>query len=231
MWHAALPHGRPEWATEVSDRRRVGPVRDNVQGWLSRDHTRKRGLIALFGAPCAAMIGFYFVGTYATRHSGEFDWELASIFGTAVGTLALAVATGALALTTARDVSATQQIAELGAQERADRLQPTVIGHVVTVSSSSVRVELRNVGLGAAVKISVTCESTYADVDTKTLASLLPDEKEPVHLQYVANSLGTVSNQSGTPPPARIHGNYRVTGTFLDRRGLPAGEVLDWVHS
>ena len=30
---------------------------------------------------------------------------------------------------------------------------------------------------------------------------------------------------------ATMSGNYEVSGRFLDRRGLPAGEVLDWTHA
>jgi hypothetical protein len=62
-------------------------------------------------------LAFYW---WVTTRRGRFDWELASIFGTAVETLLLAVATGALALTTARDVSATQEIALLTRSEQDD---------------------------------------------------------------------------------------------------------------
>jgi hypothetical protein len=63
------------------------------------------GLIALVLVAAAA---FYLVGRFASRMAG-FDWELASIFGTAVGTVLLALATGLLALLTRSEVIASRQ--------------------------------------------------------------------------------------------------------------------------
>jgi ribose/xylose/arabinose/galactoside ABC-type transport system permease subunit len=45
----------------------------------------------------AVVVGSFLVGQIASRHEG-FDWELAAIVGTAIGTTLLAAATGALAL-------------------------------------------------------------------------------------------------------------------------------------
>ena len=42
-----------------------------------------------------------------------FSWELAAVFGTAVGTTLLAFTTGGLAYLTGRDVSATRELAQL----------------------------------------------------------------------------------------------------------------------
>src|SRR2546423_14854080 len=99
---------------------------------------RRLVLGGLLVAPVAAIVGFVLVGWLATRaNSGDFDWELASVFGTAVGTTLLALATGFLAWTTSRDVSATEKIAEETSADRIDRGRPTVIGNVVAVERSS----------------------------------------------------------------------------------------------
>jgi hypothetical protein len=59
---------------------------------------------------------FVLVGQSASRDEG-FDWELASIFGTAVGTVLLAAATGFLAWVTRGEVVASRQELELSRQE------------------------------------------------------------------------------------------------------------------
>jgi hypothetical protein len=70
----------------------------------------------------AAVGGFPAVGHRAARPGVQgFDWELASIFGTAVGTVLLAAATGFLAVMTWSDVTATQEIAQQGREERVAR--------------------------------------------------------------------------------------------------------------
>jgi hypothetical protein len=86
----------------------------------------------------AAILGFLLVGHFASRAeecrrhfhcppAPWFDWELASIFGTAVGTVMLAIATGFLALTTFRDVTATEMIARETQEDRRERGRPTVL--------------------------------------------------------------------------------------------------------
>ena len=64
-------------------------------------------MLGLVGLTVAA---FLLVGDLASRHE-EFNWELASIFGTAVGTTLLALATGWLAYSTRSEVRATQKLA------------------------------------------------------------------------------------------------------------------------
>jgi hypothetical protein len=53
------------------------------------------------------------VGFVGAPHDERFSWELASIFGTALGTTLLAAATGWLAWSTRSEVRATQDLAEL----------------------------------------------------------------------------------------------------------------------
>ena len=87
---------------------------------LPRSRRRALFVVAVIASAVGAIAGFVLVGHYAARpNAGDFDWALASIFGTAVGTVLLAVSTGALALTTVRDVSATIEMVELTRQELA----------------------------------------------------------------------------------------------------------------
>jgi hypothetical protein len=55
------------------------------------------------------------VGFVGSEHG--FGWELAAVVGTALGTTLLAISTGLLALLTARDVSAAQELAQLTREE------------------------------------------------------------------------------------------------------------------
>jgi hypothetical protein len=58
------------------------------------------------------------VGLIAAAGHETFNWEVASIFGTALGTTALAGFTGALAFTTSGDVRATWELARLARQSK-----------------------------------------------------------------------------------------------------------------
>ena len=80
-------------------------------------------MLGLVGLTVAA---FLLVGDLASRHE-EFDWELASIFGTAVGTTLLALATGWLAYSTRSEVRATQKLAELTQEGQAASERPLVL--------------------------------------------------------------------------------------------------------
>ena len=76
-------------------------------GWIPT-----RAVMYGFLAALAAVIALsWLVGTIGGEHA--FDWELAAVFGTALGTTLLAITTGALAVLTAREVSATKELASL----------------------------------------------------------------------------------------------------------------------
>lgn len=90
-----------------------------------------------------------------------FNWELASIFGTALGTSALALATGWLAYTTSSDVRATWRLAELTYADQQAAEQPIVIVNSMSWAASRepregrVAVGIRNVGRGPATRVVV----------------------------------------------------------------------------
>ena len=97
----------------------------------------------------------YLVGLAATRGHGPFNWDVASIFGTALGTTALAAFTGALAFTTSGDVRATWRLAELTQEDQAARERPTVVLHHAEFRPAErhVSISFHNVGLGPALNI------------------------------------------------------------------------------
>jgi hypothetical protein len=66
----------------------------------------------------------------------EFDWDLAAVFGTAVGTTLLALATGALAFWTLQEVSATKELAALSRRDQQLRERPVVIQEDAALSFS-----------------------------------------------------------------------------------------------
>jgi len=115
---------------------------------------------ALFTLPLVIAIAFL-VGHYAARpETGSFDWELASIFGTAIGTTLLAIATGALAYTTTGDVRATWQLADLTIRAQQASIKPRFVdalGSGVMWSIAKppgdirVIVSVRNIGVGLAL--------------------------------------------------------------------------------
>jgi hypothetical protein len=162
----------------------------------------------------------FLVGHFAARGSPPkfFDWELAFIFGTALGTSALAVATGALAYTTSRDVSATSEIAELTRADQAARERPVVVVQVLAwtlrpeLAGGELELTLRNVGLGPALRIDFN--AVYEpDPDAVPLQpfgiipALMPGEETTV-------TWGTHWRES---VPIPHESGFRVYGTYRDR--------------
>jgi hypothetical protein len=90
--------------------------------------TRPRLLTWCLGGLLFIAAMAYLVGHYeARKNTGHFDWELASVFGTALGTTLLALATGALAFTTSGDVRATWELARLTREQQERNEQPVVL--------------------------------------------------------------------------------------------------------
>ena len=147
----------------------------------------------------AVVAAFVLVGTLASPDEG-FDWELASVFGTAVGTTLLALVTGWLAFTTRADFVA--------------RERPRVLILEVSVGQHdgdlwTMVVALANAGLGPALDIRL--EGTYEgevakfDVDAAKPIPLL-DPRDRTFPEFVLH---------GPLPPNPEH--FKVTGTYQDR--------------
>jgi hypothetical protein len=126
--------------------------------------TRKRVGVSLLVALPIVLVPSSLIGYFAARpHTGGFDWELAAIFGTALGTTLLAAATAALAYATSGDLLVTRQLAEIGEQQLQVGIKPWLADapfgqHTIdrpffdnTATVVDVRVPFRNVGVGLAL--------------------------------------------------------------------------------
>lgn len=159
------------------------------------------------------------VGAVGAPHGEEFSWEIASIFGTALGTTLLAGATGWLAWSTRSEVRATQDLAEVTRRQQAASERPTVL--LMRNSSWSgapengvVSVELQNVGLGPALRVNVSASYTgHSDwqpgIDSWTVPVIAPGTGVTVNLNA----------RFPEPPDDRDVVGYAfpVTGSYLDR--------------
>jgi hypothetical protein len=166
------------------------------------------------------------VGFFAATGHESFSWNVASIFGTALGTTALAGFTGALAFTTSGDVRATWELATLTRADQEARERPIVLldhaewqqrredlvpGQDVPSQSGVVDVRLRNVGLGPALRVVI--ESHYLDethepeITPGSIAALMPGELARFELPVVFPR---------KPPQIDLDG-FKIKGTYLDR--------------
>jgi hypothetical protein len=165
---------------------------------------------------------------------GHFDWTLAVDTGIAVGTLALAGFTGALAWVTSRDVSATRESVDLTREDMRMRSQPRVlVADVVTddvVETGSgwftltMEVSLRNVGLGAAFRVEFVPQFTLSgdavgyDRELYVIPAIPPGGVQL--LEISCNSQGRDVLVKVTKDPNLV----RLEGTYLDS-SLDAGKA------
>jgi hypothetical protein len=162
------------------------PERAPSYGVLTRRRLLTWGLVGLlFIAGIAFLVGHY----GARKNTRHFDWELASVFGTALGTTLLALATGALAFTTSGDVRATWELARLTRQDQEQRERPVVlVEDAVPVSrrqdsvydedlpeqTGALLVNLRNVGLGPALRVEGKPHYRYDDLEVVVEPKIIP---------------------------------------------------------
>jgi hypothetical protein len=187
----------------------------------------------LFAVALLAVVVGVSAGVGFASHGRGFDWSVASVFGTALGTTLLAVATLALAYSTWQDVRASQRIAEvtskslqLAESERQERVRPAVIGTVTGFNGNPpsalrpfLEIEIHNVGGGVAIDIVVSPE--YAGdgeipVDAKTLPMLLPGATLPLAVEFSEDVSPVFLGPFETE-------DFRLRGTYRDRLGR-------WVH-
>jgi hypothetical protein len=163
----------------------------------------------------SVLVGF--VGSHETR----FDWELASIFGTALGTTLLALATAWLAYSTRSEVRATQELAELTREDQAARDRPVVLvehwNHEPGKAGGRLTVQLLNVGLGPALRVRLGAAYVGPDDGLKpptikdvTVTAIPANERATVDLSvmYPAPDWGTLMNRE-----------FRIRGVYEDRAG------------
>lgn len=184
--------------------------------------TRKR--LAVWGVAgfFAFAVVCFLVGHFASRDSQFFDWELAALIGTAIGTTALAVGTGALAYTTSGDVRATWALAELSRADQEVRQQPLmlIVGWEWSDEeppedvSGVLRILLRNVGLGPAAHLVIEARYTAGDAQAEIFpgiaSAVMPGEEVSFSLPVIF---------SGQTPEGAEYGGFELGGSYFDRRG------------
>jgi hypothetical protein len=168
-------------------------------------------LVVVFAA--SALVGF--VGA---PHGERFSWELASVFGTALGTTLLAAATGWLAWSTRSEVRATQDLAELTRAQQVASERPVVIAERSSFSGSPgsglVEVTLRNAGLGPALRVRVSAKYTgHEDWQPSIWQEIVPVIEPGSH--------EGVRLQTSFPEPHQPGGvrddAFTISGDYLDR--------------
>jgi hypothetical protein len=184
-------------------------------------------------------------GTTQTIHQFSdveaFNWEVASIFGTAVGTTLLALVTGLLAIGTWKDVRASQSMVELTRAEQDERIRPVVIGGVVgaTISgaqagrlySVTAKVGLTNVGGGPAVR--VEAEVIWTGSAFVGEAGAIRADGQVIRAIRAGQDVDDiVFVMKGDMQADEFRAeDLHVVGSYRDRLGNPAGSILDWTKS
>jgi hypothetical protein len=135
------------------------------------------------------------VGFLGSEHG--FGWELAAVFGTALGTTLLAVATGVLGLLTWRDVSAAQELARLtreeaqatarsieAAEQQAETARAALdaqtapfftVGDVNPAVLTANSAQIRNVGNGTGI----VTQALFVGADGGRFTASIPDPAVP----------------------------------------------------
>jgi hypothetical protein len=195
--------------------------------------TRRRVIGWVCGALGLVAFLSFLVGYFASREEG-FDWELAAIFGTALGTTALAGVTGTLAFATSGDVRATWELADLTRRDQQGRERPLVIQQDARFeqldeprdegrSVGLLRIKLRNVGLGPALRIEVFVRyegGGRAATWRFIRPTITPDQMDEFSLR--------IRFQTAPTAPIEADG-FKLSGTYLDRSLQKSYDlVTDW---
>lgn len=181
------------------------------------EHFPRLLLAAVVGGTGVVFLLSWVVGHVGS--DGAFNWELAAIFGTALGTTLLAATTGGLAYLTGRDVSATRELARLQSADQLARERPTVLLHTAGYQpgtgaggSDEIHAWLRNVGLGPALNVRVWARlTTPREVATSTpyrWASIAPGETTAIKLP--------IETTHGVADPSQA--SIDIAGSYTDRR-------------
>jgi hypothetical protein len=162
----------------------------------------------------AAVIGLSVAVGFAGEEHG-FGWELAAVFGTALGTTLLAVATGLLALLTARDVSAAQELAQLTrdeAQQTAEALR--IAGEQSAIARASLDAQTQPFMTLAAVE-----DTTFhAGVLTRADPERSKEARVRAHVRNAGNATSVVTHVQFA------FADKRFSGGAVDP-AVPAGET------
>lgn len=161
-------------------------------------------------ALAAVVAASWRVGHVGSEHG--FDWELAGVFGTALGTTLLAITTGLLAWLTWGDVRATQDLATSTREDQAARERPILILHSVYLDGFALEATVINVGLGPALDVKLSAEYVgqhpQPHIVPGTIAAILAGGQDTGDMEIRFHDNPTVSE---------LASNFRVSGTFTDR--------------
>jgi hypothetical protein len=164
------------------------------------------------------------VGFIGAPHWEDFSWEIASIFGTALGTTLLAAATGWLAWSTRSEVRATQDLAELTRRQQTASERPVILlqnepGWSGSGGSGVLNVDLKNVGVAPAL---------YVEVEARYDADDLTPSIGSVSVPFIEAGSGQRVDVPVSFPdrPGGIGGSFQVEGTYRDRSMLNIYEII-----
>lgn len=195
------------------------------------------------------VVSFVAVGRHTAHAPATFDWEVASIFGTAVGTTLLALATGVLAASTWQDVRASRIVADTATKQLAqsqrehqERIRPVVIAGVRdfqprldkprgqenrTLTGGWANVVVQNVGGGPAVRVTVNV--VWAASGFFGDGALLSTESQMIPSLLVGEVTSCKFQFNGSIPEASFKdSDFWVVGDYYDRHGIPADPIRDW---
>lgn len=186
------------------------------------------GALGLISAMVATTLGF--VGAQHGVSVHHFNWSLAAVAGTAVGTVLLAGFTGALAWTTSGDVRATIRLADATQEEQRARDRPIVavrvagVRHQVLDGASRQTVPvldlwIKNVGLGPALdlRLRATCAGVVAPTEEVVAVVEVGQEitDRPISLAGVAQPEGGFALE-----------DFEVAGECTDRTRVPRQPIV-----
>jgi hypothetical protein len=187
-------------------------------------------LLAWIGVAVALVVGLSALVGFEGPGEG-FRWELAAVFGTALGTTLLSAATGALAYSTWSEVGATWELAQLTRRDQDERVRPIVLlidqAYGGSVEGGTLYLVFRNVGLGPALLLKIEVRYRHEEDEVRFAASnrhvfpvIAPDSSDRVELPV-----------HFTPPreDQPTGDDFEVIGSYTDRLRERGYFVLaDW---
>jgi hypothetical protein len=204
------------------------------------------GLVVL--VVCVAVAAL--IGYLAAPVDESFGWEVAVLTGTGVATLALAVFTGILAVSTwqlaqatSRDVTATQRLADIAAQDQKRAVEPYLVVTSVDVSAYgptddvwNINLTISNVGQGPALEVAVLAfhQPREGGVADETFLYSVPaigpgdaHHREGVDVSKMPNPKelpmigGTYVDRDGNPPERITYGYQSVRPKYRPAQPPP----------
>lgn len=212
-----------------------------MEGRSPRGLTVKRAVALGLPTLLVAFAISAIVGHLATEAGKPYNWEVAGVFGTALGTVLLAAATGALAWTTSEDVRATwvlaevareevqhagSQVTEMKRQVEASQNQVTVSQEQVAVAQHTLQAQIRPVLVDVPLELSIFEPAIFPDRDAIAVS------RGAVHVHIGSDEvLVSVPVRNAGAGLAMIRGAEMRTATAhppaalaIDRPNLPPGE-------